>query len=466
MLWKLGNVFGRLSSFISRHRARPPARVVKTGGTVDRVNKQLDKADTITDSAVSMADSADTAVRAVSFAIAKPVEKVSGAAAGVSHALLLVPQEPRLRDAAMDDAKEAAAGAQPIFTRISPRADADAPSAPRSPPASQARPWQRPSVQPDPAPVPDELRSLTRSAPPASLRSRHADDGRAARGLPLVLRGEGPSALPVGVAVPRADDHSTLLDDGRDAAADAVLPRARAAACAAHTTVQKVLPHAATSTRSGSTATTSTFFEMLGNFSFGQYFKEGAIAFAPGFIREHMRARLGPASGPPCTPATRSWGSGRTRSRSSSGSRSACRASGSCRCRAPRTSGPVGGPGPCGPDSEIYYDWGEELGCGEPDCAPGCARCERFLEFWNLVFMEYELARGRHADAAAQAEHRHRAWASSARARIVQNVMSVYDTDGYQLIMDWIAARVGRGLRRLARGDEGAPRPRRPRRAG
>ena len=54
----------------------------------------------------------------------------------------------------------------------------------------------------------------------------------------------------------------------------------------------------------------------------------------------------------------------------------------------------VGGPGPCGPDSELYYDWGAEHGCGEPDCAPGCDRCERFLEFWNLVFMEYE----QHAD--------------------------------------------------------------------
>ena len=54
----------------------------------------------------------------------------------------------------------------------------------------------------------------------------------------------------------------------------------------------------------------------------------------------------------------------------------------------------VGGPGPCGPDSEMYYDWGEEVGCGEPDCKPGCTRCERFLEFWNLVFMSYEL----HAD--------------------------------------------------------------------
>src|ERR1700752_1762013 len=53
----------------------------------------------------------------------------------------------------------------------------------------------------------------------------------------------------------------------------------------------------------------------------------------------------------------------------------------------------VGGPGPCGPDSEMYYDRGAEVGCDRPDCAPGCS-CERFLEFWNLVFMEFEL----HAD--------------------------------------------------------------------
>ena len=59
--------------------------VVKAGGTVDRVNDQLDKLDTVTDSAVSMADSADTAVRAVSTAITTPVKKVSGFASGLSH---------------------------------------------------------------------------------------------------------------------------------------------------------------------------------------------------------------------------------------------------------------------------------------------------------------------------------------------------------------------------------------------
>lgn len=107
-LWKLGNVFGRLSSFISGTERDLLPVVVKAGGTVDRVNKQLDKADTITDSAVSMAESVDTAVRAVSFAIAKPVEKVSGAAAGVTHAVSSF-RKNRDFKTAMDDAKEAAA---------------------------------------------------------------------------------------------------------------------------------------------------------------------------------------------------------------------------------------------------------------------------------------------------------------------------------------------------------------------
>jgi alanyl-tRNA synthetase len=51
--------------------------------------------------------------------------------------------------------------------------------------------------------------------------------------------------------------------------------------------------------------------------------------------------------------------------------------------------GPPGASGPCGPDSEIFVDRGAALGCGAPDCRPGCA-CERFLEIWNLVFIEYE----------------------------------------------------------------------------
>ena len=85
MLIRMGATFARLSSFISGAERDVLPVVVKAGGTVDRVNDQIDKLDTVTDSAVAMADSADTAVRAVSTAITTPVKKVSGVAAGVSH---------------------------------------------------------------------------------------------------------------------------------------------------------------------------------------------------------------------------------------------------------------------------------------------------------------------------------------------------------------------------------------------
>jgi hypothetical protein len=128
MLWKLGEVFGRLSSFISGTERDLLPVIVKTGGTVDRVNQQLDKADTITDSAVSMAESVDTAVRAVSYAIAKPVEKVSGAAAGVSHAVSSFRKNRDFR-AAVDDAKQAATRrAQDLHEDLTA---ADPPTAPR-----------------------------------------------------------------------------------------------------------------------------------------------------------------------------------------------------------------------------------------------------------------------------------------------------------------------------------------------
>ena len=85
MLIRMGGTFARLSSFIKGAERDLLPVIVKAGGTVDRVNDQLDKLDTVTDSAVAMADNADTAVRAVSTAITTPVKKVSGLAAGISH---------------------------------------------------------------------------------------------------------------------------------------------------------------------------------------------------------------------------------------------------------------------------------------------------------------------------------------------------------------------------------------------
>jgi len=82
---RMGGTFARLSSFVKGAERDVLPVVVKAGGTVDRVNDQIDKLDTVTDSAVAMADSADTAVRAVSTAITTPVKKVSGFASGISH---------------------------------------------------------------------------------------------------------------------------------------------------------------------------------------------------------------------------------------------------------------------------------------------------------------------------------------------------------------------------------------------
>ena len=82
---QLGGTFGRLSSFIRGTESELLPVIHKVGESVDKVNGQLDKVDRVTDSAVDMADSVDTAVRAVSMAIARPVQKVSGLAAGITH---------------------------------------------------------------------------------------------------------------------------------------------------------------------------------------------------------------------------------------------------------------------------------------------------------------------------------------------------------------------------------------------
>lgn len=127
-LVKLGQVFGRLSSFIAGSERDLLPVIVKAGGTVDRVNKQLDKADTITDSAVSMAESADTAVRAVSLAITKPVEKVSGLAAGVAHGVASFRKSHDFQSA-MKDAKGASARREADLHDDVTAADASPPAA-------------------------------------------------------------------------------------------------------------------------------------------------------------------------------------------------------------------------------------------------------------------------------------------------------------------------------------------------
>jgi uncharacterized protein YoxC len=85
VLVRLGGTVARLSAFIQGAEREVLPVINKVGGSVDRVNGQLDKVDRITDSAVDAAESVDTAVRAVSMAVTRPVQKVSGFAAGVSY---------------------------------------------------------------------------------------------------------------------------------------------------------------------------------------------------------------------------------------------------------------------------------------------------------------------------------------------------------------------------------------------
>lgn len=132
--------------------------------------------------------------------------------------------------------------------------------------------------------------------------------------------------------------------------------------------------------RVGDTQRHLTFFEMLGNFSFGDYFKEKAIVFAWQFLTEVVNLKkdiLSVSVFKEDDEAAKLWK----------------KETGIPDSKIFRMGEEdnfwSGGPtGPCGPCSEIYADLGEKFGCGKPDCAPGCD-CDRFLEVWNLVFMQY-----------------------------------------------------------------------------
>ncbi len=105
-LFKLGTVLTRTASFIRSSEREVMPVINKAGGTVDRVNHQLDKLDTATDSAVDAVVAADEAVRSVSFAVKKPVQKIVGATAGASHGIATLRAKRNLKSA-MASAKEA-----------------------------------------------------------------------------------------------------------------------------------------------------------------------------------------------------------------------------------------------------------------------------------------------------------------------------------------------------------------------
>ena len=88
-----------MTSFLKGLERETLPVINETGGTVQSINSQLDKADLVTDSAVDIADSVDTAVRAVSIAITRPVQKISGLAEGIAHGIRIAPRRARTRAA-------------------------------------------------------------------------------------------------------------------------------------------------------------------------------------------------------------------------------------------------------------------------------------------------------------------------------------------------------------------------------
>ncbi|MFS8533728.1 MAG: alanine--tRNA ligase [Limnochordales bacterium] len=177
----------------------------------------------------------------------------------------------------------------------------------------------------------------------------------------------------------------------------------------------------------------NTFFEMLGNFSFGDYFKQDAILWAWEFVTQRMGIspdRLWASVYLEDDEAAEIWE----------------KEVGLPPERIVRMGKSDNfweiGVGPCGPCSEIHVDRGPEKGCGHPDCRPGCPRCERFVEIWNLVFIQffkdeqgnYNPLERKGIDTGMGLER---------AAALLQGVRSNFEIDLVRPIVDHVAARAG-----------------------
>jgi alanyl-tRNA synthetase len=189
----------------------------------------------------------------------------------------------------------------------------------------------------------------------------------------------------------------------------------------------------------GKTARHLTFFEMLGNFSFGDYFKHEAIAWSWEFLTEVLgleEDRLYPSIygeddeafeiwnkeiGVPADRITRFYRDPET---------------GEC------DNFWEHGAGPCGPCSEIYYDRGVKYGCGRPDCKVGC-ECDRFMEVWNNVFTQFE-GDGKGGYTELSQKNIDTGMGLERLAVVMQDVDSVFDIDTMKAIRDKICEMSGK----------------------
>lgn len=182
----------------------------------------------------------------------------------------------------------------------------------------------------------------------------------------------------------------------------------------------------------GKTARHGTFFEMLGNFSFGDYFKHEAIAWTWEFLTEVVGLdadRLYPSVYLEDDEAFDIWNKEIG--------------------IAPERIFKFGkednfwehGAGPCGPCSEVYYDRGEKYGCGKPDCTVGCD-CDRYIEVWNNVFTQFDNdGKGNYEEL----EHKNidTGMGLERLAVVVQDVDSIFDVDTIKALRDRICDMAG-----------------------
>lgn len=180
----------------------------------------------------------------------------------------------------------------------------------------------------------------------------------------------------------------------------------------------------------GKTARHLTFFEMLGNFSFGDYFKEEAIAWSWEFLTKDIgleEDRLYPSIYGEDDEAFEIWNKqiGIPAERITRFYRDE---EGKC------DNFWEHGAGPCGPCSEIYYDRGEKYGCGSPDCKVGC-ECDRFMEVWNNVFTQFN-GDGKGGYEELEQKNIDTGMGLERLAVVIQDVDSVFDIDTMKAIRD------------------------------
>lgn len=183
----------------------------------------------------------------------------------------------------------------------------------------------------------------------------------------------------------------------------------------------------------GKTARHGTFFEMLGNFSFGDYFKHEAIAWTWEFLTETVGLeadRLYPSVYLEDDEAFAIWNQEIG--------------------IAPERIFRFGkednfwehGSGPCGPCSEVYYDRGEKYGCGRPDCTVGC-ECDRYIEIWNNVFTQFDNdGKGHYTE--LEQKNIDTGMGLERLATVVQDVESIFDVDTIRALRNRVCEMAGR----------------------